>query len=68
MQAVIKQAIVPAAIARTARLAKAGLLWGARALKPPICTPIEPMFAKPQRAYVAIISERSCDTKKEQVK
>lgn len=50
MQAVIKQAKVPAIIARTAKAAKSDLRVGAMALKPPICTPMDPMLAKPHRA------------------
>ena len=61
MQAVIKHAKVPAISARTAKLAKSGRLVGASALRPPIWTPSEPILAKPHRAYVAMISERSYD-------
>ena len=50
MQAVMKQAMVPATSARTAKLAKSGLLCGASALRPPIWTPSEPMLAKPHKA------------------
>ena len=59
IQAVMKHAMVPATNARNATLAKSDLLFGARTLKPPICTPIDPILANPHSAYVAIVSERN---------
>ena len=60
MQAVIKQATVPATSARTATRAMSGFLDGASGPKPPSWTPMEAKLAKPHNAYVAIISERIC--------
>lgn len=60
MQAVMKQATVPATRARTATRAMSGFLDGASGPKPPSWTPMEAKLAKPHNAYVAIISERIC--------
>ena len=57
-QAVRKQVMVPATSALNATFAKSDALVGAKADIPPSWTPIEDMFANPQRAYVAMASER----------
>ena len=54
----MKQATFPAIIALITTLAR-GLRWfGAIVFNPPNITPMEPKFAKPHKAYVAMISER----------
>ena len=56
IQAVMKQATLPAIIALSATLAKSERRSGAMAPSPPTCTPIDPKLAKPQSAYVDITS------------
>ena len=50
MQAVMKQATVPAIRARMATEAKSSFRLGAIGVNPPSMIPIDPIFAKPQRA------------------
>ena len=50
MQAVMKQAIVPAISARITVHANAGRRCGVNAPMPPSCTPTEPKLANPHRA------------------
>ena len=59
MQAVIKQATFPAIMALNTMLDKSRVRCGAIVPKAPSIIPIEPMFAKPHSAYVAITSDRS---------
>ena len=59
MQAVMKQATVPAIIARTTTWARADLWLGAMAPRAPSMIPIEAMLAKPHRAYVEMTTDRS---------
>ncbi len=54
MLALMRLAMVPASMARRPRLARSLRRLGTRAPMPPICMPIEPTLAKPQRAKVAI--------------
>ena len=63
IQAVIKQAILPATRERIANLAKSFILEGHIAPIPPTVIPTDPTFEKPQRAYVAMTSERNCTEK-----
>lgn len=58
--AVMKQATLPAIIARNTRREMSPRRAGAIAPIAPIIIPIEPGFAKPHSAYVAIISDFSC--------
>jgi hypothetical protein len=61
MQAVRKQVAEPAMKARTATSVII-LFWvGANVVSTPIEIPTEPGFENPQRAYVAIISDRGCN-------
>ena len=66
IHAVRKHATFPQIIARTTICDNSDFLVGARAPKPPNVIPIEPKFAKPHKAYVAIISDFSCNSKKKQ--
>jgi hypothetical protein len=61
IQAVRKQAALPAMKARNATSVITFLWSGAIVIRVPIEIPIEPGFENPQRAYVAIISERCCN-------
>ena len=54
-----KQAALPAIMALTTILAMSARLSGARVPMAPIWRPMEVMLLNPQRAYVAIISERT---------
>src|ERR1700733_12016069 len=54
MLADMRLAMVPASMARRPRRARSLRRLGTRAPMPPICMPMEPMFAKPQRAKVAM--------------
>ncbi|KAI2810557.1 hypothetical protein BLOT_001720 [Blomia tropicalis] len=56
--AVMKLAIVPVIIARTANCARSDRLAGAMALSPPTWMPMDDMLAKLHNANVAIVSER----------
>ena len=58
IDAEIKLAMVPANMALTPNLAKSFLRSGTNAPMPPICMPIEPKFAKPHKANVAMVKER----------
>ena len=62
IQAVRKQAQLPAIMARTTTLAMSARLVGAMAPKPPKLMPMELMLLKPHSAYVAMISARFCKT------
>jgi hypothetical protein len=59
MAAEIQVLKAPQIIAETANLAISPLRLGARVLKTPICIPTLPRLAKPQRAYVTMMVERS---------
>ena len=59
MHAFIKDTTVPAIIALPASCAISDCRLGARPPREPITVPMEPMLAKPQRAYVEIMMERS---------
>ena len=61
MQAVIKQATLPAIIARTTTLVMSFFLFGAIAPRAPSMMPMEPIFENPQRAYVATTTDLSCN-------
>ena len=63
IQAVMKHATVPDIKALMATSAKSPFLSGAIGVRPPNWIPIAPTLAKPQSAYVAIISERNCKSK-----
>src|SRR5689334_20698808 len=54
----IRFAMVPASMARKPSFANSERLLGASAPMPPIWMPIDEKFAKPQRAKVAIVTER----------
>ena len=58
MHAVIKQATFPAIIARMMTRDKSLFRLGAIAPKAPSIMPMDPMFEKPQRAYVDITTDR----------
>ena len=58
IEALIRLAIVPASMARTPSLARSFLRSGTSAPMPPICMPIDPRFAKPHKANVAIVNDR----------
>lgn len=58
MQAVIKQATLPAMKARKAIRAKSDFLSGANVPKAAIAAPMDPGLENPHSAYVAIRSER----------
>ncbi len=60
IQAVMKHATVPEIKARTATDAISPFLVGAMLLRAANIIPTEDRLAKPQRAYVAMTSERSC--------
>ena len=64
MQAVMKQATLPATKARKATRAKSDFLDGANVPIPAIAAPIDPGFENPHSAYVAIVAERFYDQKK----
>src|SRR5580698_1508657 len=57
IDALIKLAMVPASMALTPNLAKSFLRSGTNAPMPPICIPMEPRFAKPHNAKVAMVKE-----------
>ena len=57
IQAVRKQATFPHIIALTTIFARSGFLVGASAPIPPSVIPMEPKFANPHKAYVAMISD-----------
>lgn len=61
MQAVRKQVALPAMKARNATSVITFLWLGANGIKDPIEIAIAPKFEYPQRAYVAIISDRGCN-------
>lgn len=61
MQAVRKQVALPAMKARNATSVITFLWLGANVIRVPIEIPTEPGFENPQRAYVAIISDRGCN-------
>jgi hypothetical protein len=61
MQAVRKHVPLPAMKARNATSAITFLWLGANVISVPIEIPIEQGFENPQRAYVAIISDRGCN-------
>ena len=54
MLADMRLAMVPASMARRPSWARSLRRLGTRAPMPPICMPMEPTLAKPQRAKVAI--------------
>src|ERR1035441_2571653 len=54
----IRLAMVPASIARTPNCARSLRRSGTSAPMPPICIPIEPRFANPHSAKVAIVNDR----------
>ena len=64
MQAVMKQATLPATKARKATRAKSDFLDGANVPIPAMAAPIDPGFENPHSAYVAIVAERFYDHKK----
>ena len=64
MQAVMKQAMLPAIKARTATRARSDFLASAIVLIAASDEPIEPGLENPHNAYVAIVSERFYDQKR----
>lgn len=60
MQAVRKQATLPAIKARMATRARSDFLDGAIVPMAAMADPIEPGLENPHSAYVAIVSERFC--------
>ena len=54
----MRLAMVPASMARTPNLARSLRRSGTSAPMPPICMPMEPRLANPQRAKVAMVKER----------
>lgn len=61
MQAVRKQVALPAMKARNATSVIVFFRLGANVVSVPIAIPTEPGLENPQRAYVAIISDRGCN-------
>lgn len=60
IQAVMKQAMLPATNARKATWAKSDFRSGAIVAKAATWVPMDPGFEKPHNAYVATISDRFC--------
>lgn len=60
IQAVIKQATLPASMALKTTLVTSAFLEGAMAPSAPIIIPMEPRLEKPHRAYVAMTVDRFC--------
>lgn len=67
MQAVIKQAALPATKARKATCARSDCRSGAMVDSAAICVPIDPGLEKPHNAYVAIVSARFYHSKRSQI-
>jgi hypothetical protein len=61
IQAVRKEVALPAMKARNATSVMTFFWLGANVVSTPIEIPIEPGLENPQRAYVAIISDRGCN-------